>query len=539
MAVFKRRWLMWDFARQRRFDREEFSLVATKLAELGYNGIGLYLEGAFAFKNLGGGILREGVMTYDDALWIKEKCESLGIFVFPMTNVVGHMEHFLRQERFKYLKTNEASKRYDIDFKKPEAEEFAMKIIHEFTDAFDIKYVHIGGDEVELTPETKPVYAEFLAKLCDNLLAEGIKPAIWNDMIWANKELCEPFSRDVEIFDWHYFGHRTESHKFFKEKGFKDVVACPCENSWVGFINHQFVAWWAKSEKIPVKPYEIEAFLADQVANEDDQTNLQGLITHWEATQGRDLWGQWSALARAGLYMKGELEAGEQNDEALEKALFGRVTPYTELTNLIQEEIHGAIINPGVTTVSTVGNLRRALFTCPQFIDTVNKLAVDGAEYHDAVNTATEKAEKWLKAWEPQNEFEKHCVVSMNSILSMIRAANALSLAAASCKEYYTAAAELQFTEPQKAKELVHKFADGFKAVNERITAYKGDLKKLIDCTGHSDTDLIKLDITMDNINRIVACLEDYASEDKFKKLPLPTFKYVVEWAVNRDILER
>jgi hypothetical protein len=45
MAIFKRRWFMWDVARQRRFDRKEFLMVATKLSELGYNGIGLYLEG--------------------------------------------------------------------------------------------------------------------------------------------------------------------------------------------------------------------------------------------------------------------------------------------------------------------------------------------------------------------------------------------------------------------------------------------------------------------------------------------------------------
>ena len=68
MAVFKRRWFMWDLARQRRFDREEFLLVINKLADLGYNGLGLYLEGAFEFKSLGG-VLREGVMTYEDAAW--------------------------------------------------------------------------------------------------------------------------------------------------------------------------------------------------------------------------------------------------------------------------------------------------------------------------------------------------------------------------------------------------------------------------------------------------------------------------------------
>ena len=44
---FERVWYMCDYARQRVFVREEFLLWLDKLQSLGYNGIGLYLEGAF------------------------------------------------------------------------------------------------------------------------------------------------------------------------------------------------------------------------------------------------------------------------------------------------------------------------------------------------------------------------------------------------------------------------------------------------------------------------------------------------------------
>ena len=157
MAVFKRRWFMWDFARQRRFDRGEFDIVATKLRDLGFNGIGLYLEGAFELKSIGGGVLRDGIMTCEDAKWVKEKCKTLGLDVFPMTNVVGHMEHFLRQERFSHLCTDGSL--YNMDFTLPEAKEFAMKIVNDYIEAFDTDYIHLGGDEVSLTPENRPLYA--------------------------------------------------------------------------------------------------------------------------------------------------------------------------------------------------------------------------------------------------------------------------------------------------------------------------------------------------------------------------------------------
>ena len=227
---------MWDLARQRRFDRKEFLMVVSKLSELGYNGLGLYLEGAFELGCVGGGILRKGVMTREDAAWAKKECEKLGIFLFPMTNVVGHMEHFLRQERFKHLCANLKQGSLDINFELPEAEDFALKIVHEYYEAFDTDYLHIGGDEAKLNDQNRPVYANFLSGLCDKLLAEGKKVAIWNDLLWEHQELVGPFSRDIEIFDWWYKGHRPMSIEFFRNAGFKNIIVCPCENSWVGFI---------------------------------------------------------------------------------------------------------------------------------------------------------------------------------------------------------------------------------------------------------------------------------------------------------------
>ena len=99
--VFDRRWFMCDLARRRVFVRDEFILWLDALARLGYNGLGIYLEGAFDFDSIPG-VIREGVLTPEDAKWIVEEGKKRGIFVFPMTNVVGHMEHFFGQERHRH-----------------------------------------------------------------------------------------------------------------------------------------------------------------------------------------------------------------------------------------------------------------------------------------------------------------------------------------------------------------------------------------------------------------------------------------------------
>ena len=85
---FDRRWFMLDLARDKAFSKEEFSVLLDTLKKLGYNGIGIYLEGAFEFKNLGG-VTRENVMTYDDAKWLVEECKS-GTCVHFLLQILRH-----------------------------------------------------------------------------------------------------------------------------------------------------------------------------------------------------------------------------------------------------------------------------------------------------------------------------------------------------------------------------------------------------------------------------------------------------------------
>jgi hypothetical protein len=127
----------------------------------------------------------------------------------------------------------------------------------------------------------------------------------------------------------------------------------------------------------------------------------------------------------------------------------------------------------------------------------------------------------------------------MTSIVSMMRAAFALHKAAADCGKTYSVAAEKQFSDPAEAKKLVIDFAEGFKAANAKIDAYREDLARLIECTGHTATDLLKLDVIMDLIDSLVDYLEDFAMTDTFDRIPLPAFEYVVDWIVSLAPLER
>ncbi len=521
--VFKRRWIMHDMARQRVFDKREFLNIIELLKRMDYNGIGLYLEGAMEFKSIYG-IIREGVITYDDARWIVDECKKRDLFVFPMTNVVGHMEHFFAQERYRHLKMDHMTQ---LDFYNPEAESFVMNIVREYAEAFGTGMVHIGGDETHLTPETKMDYAKFLAKICDNLLADGIKPAIWDDMIWMDKPLCEPFSREVFLFDWNYYGHRPESIKFFRELGFKDLVVGPCDNSWETFITYQRLSGHLLAHTdIPVQPDEIEAFLEDE-AETDDPEKLGAIITNWENNCGRNLWCQWSTFARAGLYMTGKLEARERNDELIEKTLFGRVTPYTSIVYMLHEVIVKHNLDHNWSP-----RLKNCLFTAPALRTALLEAIEKPAFVDDMDNTLKEIQEK-LGNWTPADDIENYCMASMLSLHDMLRAGLELVKAFAKRDELYSKAAALQFSYPELAGQYLSKFIGGIRSAIETAVAARESYAWNLELVNVDKCDIQRMDLMIDLLCEIADTIEK--AFDNFERVPIPLLDKTIIGVIDRN----
>ncbi len=518
--MFERRWFMCDFARLRLFCREEFSLWLDALVRLGYNGLGIYLEGAFAFETIPG-VLREGVMTSKDAMWVMEECGKRGIFVFPLTNVIGHMEHFFKQERFSDLLMEGTGLR-QLNFQDERAEQLAMRIVHEFTKHFPCGMIHIGGDETKLTEENKIPYAKFIAKICRNLLDEGIQPAIWDDMFWMDQPLCAYLDRRVMIFDWNYYGHRPESLEFFKNEGFGDIIACPCDNSWEGFITYQHTSGWLRAHTdIPVQPDEVEAFFDDA----RKQGVMNGMLTNWNNEHGRNMWAQWTAIARAGLYMSGALGIREQNDNAIEMALFGRITPYTKITRLLQQRIpytHDCDI------------MRNALY----FRDYLYHI-FDMAKRCDFVppcdyRSVAAEAEALLDAWAPENAFERNCVMAMYGVAGMLRASAAV-LDAMNMYSQYKTAARLQFDAPENAAQIISRVAGQFRAAVCELESFAVTFRSVIDGTGHNPVDIDFILETADILASVADLLDD--SRKSVARIPLLRFDTILECAVSGKVL--
>lgn len=414
-TVFEKRWFMLDFARLRSLERGEMLRLLDILKRSGYNGLGLYVEGAFVPAR-GRGVPRKGSLTREDADFLKAACGERGLFLFPLTNTVYHMEHFLTQERYADLRDTGGHERYQLKYELPEAKAFVMEKLHEVQSLFGAPLLHVGGDEAILPPERLPDYARFVGDLCRALLNEGITPAVWGDMFWGKPELAPFLPRETVIFDWYYGGHRPESLRFFREQGFADVLPCPCDDGWCHFINRQ--------EPYPehpqtLDPGEIEAFLEDGA-----EAGCTGaLVTHWEDINGHNLWANLVPIVRAGLYLSGRWDPARSEAEQVEQVLFGRVTPYTEITHILRE-----------TATSQASKLPVALWHMPS-----HALIHEGLAFfvltrapgfwamHLADYPQAEAAARpLLDAWTPAGEIEDACKRALLAVLAAVNASLAM-----------------------------------------------------------------------------------------------------------------
>jgi len=507
--MFDNRYFLFDFARGRKLDRKEAADLLDILTKCGYNGVCLHLEGFFETKTFPGAV-RDGFFTLDDAKWFSQECKNRELKLIPIVNFVGHAESFVHyQERFAHLRRKN-SKHHQLDLNCPELENLAHTFIDELIDIYNPECLHIGGDECELNAEEKKIYTVFLSKLCEYLRGKNIVPCIWSDMLYENQEMVEGFTRDVTVFDWWYMAHRPESLEFFKEKGFKDIYACPSNQGWDGFIGLQRRCPWPNctpKDERNVAYNEVEAFL-------DDAKNLgikNALFTDWENNSGHNLWSQMSLIARGALFMNDKtFSVGE-----IENTLFGRVTPYTEISYLLQElqaKIYEVLIenkcNDGLTC-----RMSDAVYLSDKFNLLLEIAPVIMGDIEVMAKDAFAKCDKLFSEFKPQNDVEKRCYNSLYATLYYAKSIyEIINLGANGYKHYHNAAIG-QFSDLAQSKAELGITAKYYDELIKTVSDYRKYQKAAINDCGQTAKDLILLHGTIKNLKKIKANLSSYAKK--------------------------
>ncbi len=184
-------------------------------AKAGYDGLMIGWEDKFPWSQKE--FRSERAFSPDDITVIQKTALDNGLFFIPMIQCLGHMENFLYPERYAHLR--EIPNRNDcLNPLAPGALEFVMDLLEEMLALSpDIKFIHIGGDEVwtlGMHPDTKAfierhskaeLYLKHVIPILDMLNERGIKPMLWHDMLikWDREHLLSIKDR-ADIVFWGY-----------------------------------------------------------------------------------------------------------------------------------------------------------------------------------------------------------------------------------------------------------------------------------------------------------------------------------------------
>lgn len=530
--TFEKRYFLFDFARGRSLHKEETKDLLCVLQRAGYNGICLHLEGFFETDAYPGKI-RDGYLKKQEAQWFLNESKKRNMTVIPVINLVGHAEAFVYyQERFADMKRDREHHQFNLYDSRLMA--VAYNIIDEVIHIFHPEYLHIGGDETALNAEEKKLYTEFLSKLCAYVTAKGVKPCIWGDMLFEHQELAEDFTKDVTVFDWWYMAHRPESLAFFKEKGFREIFACPCDQGWDGFIGVQRRSPWQHAmpkDTREVKADEVEAFLSDAA----ELGIKNGLFTNWENTNAHNLWSQMSSIVRGGLYMN----ATQLSEENIEAALFGRQTVYTKASFILQNmqrKLYDAVLLNEPEEILKC-RISDAVFEKNKFISLfyISEKIIKDIEL--AFENGLESTKSYLDGWTPVSNTEKRCRSSLMATMYYAKALYLIIKLGSYGYANYHRAAVCQFENKelcirllQNTDSLVCELADALQKFYDAQKAALAD-------SGQTAADVLKLLTVYNAIHRISEELNKIISlminQDAYDVPVLPSFEKLLKENIN------
>lgn len=158
--------------------------------------------------------------TASDVRRFHDKAQSLGIEIIPLVQCLGHMETPLKFPEYAHMR--EVPERPDVlNPLAPGARELVERMVDDVLAALpDVKHFHLGGDEAWTFgshPDTKAyieahgkgaLYMQHVEPLLDKLLAKGIRPILWHDMMihWDSDSLHH-LKDKADLCVWGYAGH--------------------------------------------------------------------------------------------------------------------------------------------------------------------------------------------------------------------------------------------------------------------------------------------------------------------------------------------
>lgn len=182
-----------------------------KIAAMGYTAILWELEAQVAWETCPECATPE-TWSKDQFRELLVLSRELGLEPIPLFQTIGHGEYVMSHAKYHPFRENpDTSDCYCVS--NPEVRAFLIRWIAEYCELFgDLRYFHLGGDEAYsfgtcptcAARDRLELYGEHINELAGALVAKGVRPGIWGDMILARPDELQAISNDFLIWDWNY-----------------------------------------------------------------------------------------------------------------------------------------------------------------------------------------------------------------------------------------------------------------------------------------------------------------------------------------------
>lgn len=258
---------MLDVSRGRVPTMEAFAGLIDLLARLQYNQFQLYIEHTYAFENHEEVWRDASPLTADELRELDKLCRERGIEFVPNLNSFGHVERWLKHEKYKPL-AECPDGFYHAIFKMQrvagtfaaceETADFMDGLYDEFLPNFSSEKFNIGGDEPwELGQGRsrglcekrgkRSVYLEHMARLKKRVEKHGKKMMFWGDVLLGESgEIPSAFLKNTIPVIWGYdAGHPFDEQcsrvltALENVDGNGEFYLAPGTSSWLSFGTRQ------------------------------------------------------------------------------------------------------------------------------------------------------------------------------------------------------------------------------------------------------------------------------------------------------------
>jgi len=250
---YANRGVMLDISRDKVPTMETLYQLVDLLASWKINQLQMNTEHTFAYRNHPEVWSDASPITGEEILALDAFCKDRFIDLVPNQNSFGHMNRWLRHEKYRHLaESPDGYKLYDLfsvgpetlNPVDPESLKFIESLYDELLPHFSSTLFNAGLDETLELGEGRskkvvdqkgklPVYLDFLLSIEQAAKSHGKRMMFWNDMLRKEPELLKNVPKDCIALIWGYeAAHPFEKQcQLMADTGIPYYV-CPGTSSW-------------------------------------------------------------------------------------------------------------------------------------------------------------------------------------------------------------------------------------------------------------------------------------------------------------------